>query len=53
VLDEALRGIRGRYGAPTTDFVAMQLEYPTQRYRSDRESTDTVEWPVAMPRSPR
>jgi putative intracellular protease/amidase len=53
VLDEALRGIRGRYGAPTTDFVAMQLEYPTQRHRGDRESTDTVEWHVAMPRSPR
>jgi putative intracellular protease/amidase len=27
-LDEALQGIAGRYGARTTDFVAMQLEYP-------------------------
>ena len=27
-LDEALRGISTRYGSPTADFVAMQLEYP-------------------------
>jgi len=27
-LDEALRGIAVRYGIPTADFVAMQLEYP-------------------------
>ncbi len=27
-LDEALQGITARYGTPTTDFVAMQLEYP-------------------------
>jgi len=30
-LDEALRAIATRYGAGTADFVAMQLEYPTQR----------------------
>jgi putative intracellular protease/amidase len=29
-LDEALREIRARYGVPTTEFVAMQLEYPRQ-----------------------
>jgi hypothetical protein len=27
-LDEALRAIGRRYGAHTTDLVAMQLEYP-------------------------
>jgi putative intracellular protease/amidase len=27
-LDQALSGIEARYGAPTADFVAMQLEYP-------------------------
>ena len=27
-LDDALRAIAARYGAPTADFVAMQLEYP-------------------------
>jgi putative intracellular protease/amidase len=27
-LDETLRAITARYGTPTTDFVAMQLEYP-------------------------
>jgi hypothetical protein len=30
-LDQALLGIEARYGAPTADFVAMQLEYPRQR----------------------
>jgi putative intracellular protease/amidase len=30
-LDETLRAITARYGTPTTDFVAMQLEYPRQR----------------------
>jgi len=30
-LDEALRNIAARYGARTTDFVAMQLEYPRNR----------------------
>jgi putative intracellular protease/amidase len=29
-LDDTLRAITARYGARTTDFVAMQLEYPTQ-----------------------
>ena len=32
-LDGALHAIRARYGAPTTDFVAMQLEYPTRELR--------------------
>jgi hypothetical protein len=27
-LDEALRGIAGRYGTRTASFVAIQLEYP-------------------------
>jgi transcriptional regulator GlxA family with amidase domain len=30
-LDGALRGIAARYGTRTTDFVAMQLEYPRHR----------------------
>jgi putative intracellular protease/amidase len=30
-LDNALGGIAARYGARTTDFVAMQLEYPWKR----------------------
>jgi hypothetical protein len=30
-LDEALREIAVRYGMPTADFVAMQLEYPRSR----------------------
>ena len=30
-LDDTLRAITARYGAPTTDFVAMQLEYPRNR----------------------
>jgi transcriptional regulator GlxA family with amidase domain len=30
-LDNALNGIAARYGTRTTDFVAMQLEYPRQR----------------------
>jgi transcriptional regulator GlxA family with amidase domain len=30
-LDNALQGIATRYGARTTDFVAMQLEYPRHR----------------------
>jgi putative intracellular protease/amidase len=29
-LDQALSGIEARYGVPTTDLVAMQLEYPRQ-----------------------
>ena len=29
-LDQALSGIQARYGVPTTDLVAMQLEYPRQ-----------------------
>jgi putative intracellular protease/amidase len=30
-LDDALHGIAARYGTGTTDFVAMQLEYPRHR----------------------
>jgi putative intracellular protease/amidase len=30
-LDDALHGITARYGTRTTDFVAMQLEYPRRR----------------------
>ena len=30
-LDDALHGITARYGTRTTDFVAMQLEYPRHR----------------------
>lgn len=30
-LDDVLRSITARYGARTTDFVAMQLEYPQER----------------------
>jgi transcriptional regulator GlxA family with amidase domain len=30
-LDETLRAMTARYGARTTDFVAMQLEYPRRR----------------------
>jgi putative intracellular protease/amidase len=39
-LDEALDGIRARYGARTTDFVTMQLEYPTERRSADRHSAN-------------
>jgi putative intracellular protease/amidase len=37
-LDAALAGIRARYGAPTADFVAMQLEYPTARRSAAADS---------------
>jgi putative intracellular protease/amidase len=30
-LDQSLRDIAARYGSPTAEFVAMQLEYPAQR----------------------
>jgi hypothetical protein len=30
-LDDTLQAIAARYDARTTDFVAMQLEYPRQR----------------------
>jgi transcriptional regulator GlxA family with amidase domain len=45
-LDEALRGIHARYGSRTTDFVAMQLEYPTVQQRADRESANALSWPA-------
>ena len=45
-LDEALQAIGGRYGAHTTDFVAMQLEYPTESRRAARErATRSVRLP--------
>jgi transcriptional regulator GlxA family with amidase domain len=37
VLDAALDAIGARYGTHTTDFVAMQLEYPTHRRSADVE----------------
>ena len=37
VLDEALDAIRARYGMRTAEFVAMQLEYPTELRPADRE----------------
>ena len=36
-LDEALLAIGGRYGAHTSEFVTMQLEYPTESRRAVRE----------------
>jgi putative intracellular protease/amidase len=50
-LDDALDAIRERYGAHTTAFVAMQLEYPMQRHRADRESANASRWPMASPRA--
>jgi transcriptional regulator GlxA family with amidase domain len=49
-LDEALHGISVRYGARTADFVAMQLEYPTERRRADHESANGHQLAVPMPR---
>jgi putative intracellular protease/amidase len=51
-LDEALEGIGARYGARTTDFVAMQLEYPTEPRRALCRSANAFEQ-TAMTRSPR
>jgi putative intracellular protease/amidase len=48
-LDDALDAIRDRYGAHTTAFVAMQLEYPMQRHGSGREDADASGWRVASP----
>ena len=42
-LDEALQAIGGRYGAHTTDFVAMQLEYPTAPRRAVRRSANAFD----------
>jgi hypothetical protein len=36
-LDEALEAIGARCGARTTNFVAMQLEYPIESRRAVRE----------------
>ena len=49
-LDEALDAIRTRYGARTTDFVAMQLEYPAQPYRGDPDRASAFSH-AAMTRS--
>ena len=49
-LDETLQAIGGRYGADTTDFVAMQLEYPTESHRAVRERANAL-GQTAMTRS--
>lgn len=46
-LDDALQAIGARYGAHTTDFVAMQLEYPTESHRAVRERANAS---VRLPR---
>jgi hypothetical protein len=50
-LDGALDAIRERYGAPTAEFVAMQLEYPTERGRVVRHGAHEHGRPMAVPRS--
>jgi putative intracellular protease/amidase len=45
-LDGVLDAIRVRYGAATTEFVAMQLEYPTER-GSVRDRAPALNSPVA------
>jgi len=42
-LDEALEAIGARYGAHTTDVVAMQLESPTAPRRAVRRSANAFE----------
>jgi transcriptional regulator GlxA family with amidase domain len=49
-LDEVLHAIGARYGAHTTDFVAMQLEYPAERRRADRERASVSSHQAAMMR---
>ena len=49
-LDEALEAIGARYGARTTDFVAMQPEYPTAPHRAIRRSANAFDQ-TAMTRS--
>jgi putative intracellular protease/amidase len=50
-LDDALRAIRARYGARTTDFVAMQLEYPLEGRSASRDRVSASSGALAMPRS--
>ena len=45
-LDEALQGIGTRYGMPTADFVAMQLEYPRPGTCAMKDHVS----PAALPR---
>jgi putative intracellular protease/amidase len=52
-LDEALDGIRARYGVRTADFVAMQLEYPVQENGADREHANAVSRSESLPRAVR
>jgi hypothetical protein len=49
-LDEALEAIGARYGARTTDFVAMQLEYPTEPRHALRRTANAFDQ-TAMTRS--
>jgi putative intracellular protease/amidase len=50
-LDGALQAIRARYGARTSEFVAMQLEYPTEPRSAERNSAHAFNRPVATRRS--
>jgi transcriptional regulator GlxA family with amidase domain len=50
-LDGTLEAIGARYGAATMEFVAMQLEYATERRRTDRRGAQVFTWPVTIPRS--
>lgn len=43
-LDEALRAIEGRYGTPTAEVVAMQLEYPGTTRAGASVGTATGNW---------
>jgi putative intracellular protease/amidase len=43
-LDEALDAIGARYGRETTEFVAMQLEYPTQPDSAAAEGAHAFGW---------
>jgi hypothetical protein len=45
-LDETLEAIGERYGAHTTDFVGMQLEYPTESRRAVRERPGLVRFTI-------
>lgn len=48
-LDNALQAIGARYGARTTDFVAMQLEYPAESLRADRHAFNEIVQTRARP----
>jgi hypothetical protein len=49
-LDEVPHAIGARYGAHTTDFVAMQLECPAERRGADRERASVSSHQAAMMR---